>query len=194
MEVNRVLIVLFLLSSYLGKAQTDSISTSTRYYNTFMSGALVGCGDCNRGKDFTLSFTTFHGIVWKSGVRLAVGGGLDVYNDWRMIPVLLGITYDMQKRTQGFYIHLNSGYSFAQYLQEEPGEFVEIKDEGGFTVNPMLGYRVGLDKIRIYIQGGYKYQKAFTGIYYDSFWGSPYSIERKYELQRFVIQMGFGLH
>jgi hypothetical protein len=71
-------------------------------------------------------------------------------------------------------------------------EEADIRETGGFTVNPMIGYRIGVDRIRIYIQAGYKYQVADLDYEYPDWWGYSQS-SKHYEFNRFVIQLGFGL-
>ncbi|MCU0359008.1 MAG: hypothetical protein MUE95_15710 [Cyclobacteriaceae bacterium] len=194
----RSLCILFLVAAFssTGYAVPDSLKRSVAYYNTFTSGMMIGCGDCLRGKDLTATFSMSHGIVFPSGIRLAAGTGLDVYSEWRMIPLVAGFTWDKQKRSNGLYFHLNSGYAFGQYLRPDQGSFFREEERGGFTVNPMIGYRIGREKLRVYLQAGYKYQQAYYALHYDG--GRPgipsYSIERDYQLQRLVVQLGFGFN
>lgn len=171
-------------------AQTDSLTRKRNYFNSFFSGTLMGCGECNSGKDFTFSFITQHGVKFKSGIKLSGGTGLDVYDNWRIFPLVAGFTFDKEKRTNGLYFHVNTGYAFGHYLKVSPWETGEEIHKGGFTINPMLGYRIGNEKLRVYVQAGYKYQDASFSIDYTDF---GYGYSRDYNLKRFVLQMGFGL-
>jgi hypothetical protein len=175
-------------------AQTDSLAQKVRYYNSFMSGALIGCGPCINGKDFAFSFTTFHGLAWKSGIKLGAGAGLDMYADWRMVPVMVGFTFDEGRRKNAVYLQINTGYSFGKFLPVEEGSAPLLNDKGGFTVNPMVGFRMGNDVLRVYIQAGYKYQHALVNADYQQWWGWLYSYSREYDFNRFVVQLGFGLN
>ena len=192
MRTKGVWIGFFILCSLVVYPQADSLKKS-RYFNTFFSGALIGCGDCNSGKDFTLSFVTMHGIKFPTGIKLSAGAGLDVYSDWRLIPILIGFTIDKEQKPNGLFLHFNSGYSFGRYLNLNPYEQGELMQEGGFTINPMIGYRIGAEKIRLYVQIGYKYQHAYYRLDYANF-GYPYSYSRESNLNRFVVQMGFGIN
>lgn len=188
---NKVLTVLvFVLSVQLATAQTDSLKQNHRYFSTFLSGALIGCGNCSNGKDFTFSFVTMHGVEFKSGIKLAAGLGLDTYYDWRLFPVVIGITFDKETKPNAVYFHVNAGHAFGRYLLANPYEEDFITSRGGFTINPMVGFRIGNEKIRLYVQAGYKFQKASFTIDYSEF----YKYSRDYEMGRFVVQMGFGLN
>jgi hypothetical protein len=58
----------------------------------------------------------------------------------------------------------------------------------------MVGFRIGNDVLRVYIQAGYKYQHALVNVEYQQWWGWLYSYSREYDFNRFVVQLGFGLN
>ena len=63
-------------------AQSDSLQkVKPLYFNSFVTGALIGCGNCTSGKDFTLNFTTIHGMRVSPGIKVGIGLGMDVYSD-----------------------------------------------------------------------------------------------------------------
>jgi hypothetical protein len=186
------LVLLTALHIQIALAQTDSLRSRVNYFNMFASGALMGCGQCNNGKDFTLSITTVHGIGFKSGIKVSLGTGLDTYYNWRMIPLLAGFTLDKGVRQNSFFLQLNSGYSFGRFLEIESFDGVTLDQRGGFIFNPMVGYRIGNEKVRLYVLTGYKYQNA--RIDFSSMWGWPHSYSREYDLSRVVIQLGFGIN
>lgn len=189
---NVAIALLAVLCMNIGQAQPDSLKRQSKYYNMFASGAMIGCGQCNNGKDFTLSITTLHGIAFKSGIKVSVGTGLDTYYNWRMIPLLAGFTLDKGARQNAFLLHLNSGYSFGRFLEIESFDGVTLDQRGGFTFNPMVGYRIGNEKVRLYVLAGFKYQNA--RIDFASSWGWPNSYSREYDLSRVVFQLGFGIN
>jgi hypothetical protein len=185
----KVFIIVFLLLWQIGSAQTDTTKHTSRYYNTFFSGALIGCGDCIYANDLTFSFVTFHGIAFVSGSKLSAGAGIDVYSNWQMFPLLLAYTIDREKRSNAMYFHINSGYAFGRFLEVDPDNASGFSQRGGFIINPMIGYRMGNDRIRLYVQAGYKFQKA------SAMWGwVPTSFSREYDLNRLVVQLGFGFN
>lgn len=172
-------------------AQQDSVRQRVSYYNSFVAGTLIGCGECANGKDFTFSFLTLHGVKFPAGVKVALGAGMDVYNDWRLFPLVGSITIDRELRDNAVYVQLNSGYSWGRYIYPLENE-INLQQTGGFVVNPMIGYRVGRGKSRIYIQAGYKFQYANVSYTPAWWWGPPPTITREYDLSRVVVQMGFG--
>ncbi|HRJ28408.1 MAG TPA: hypothetical protein PLV21_11320 [Cyclobacteriaceae bacterium] len=172
-------------------AQQDSVRQRVSYYNSFVAGTLIGCGECANGKDFTFSFLTLHGIKFPTGVKIALGAGMDVYHDWRLFPLVGSITIDSELRDNAVYVQLNSGYSWGRYIYPLENE-IYLRQKGGFVVNPMIGYRVGRGKSRMYIQAGYKFQYANVSYTPAWWWGLPPTITREYDLSRVVVQMGFG--
>ncbi len=187
----KLILLVFAFHWQFGLAQRDSTKLTPHYFNTFLSGALLGCGDCINGKDLSFSFVTLHGIAFTSGIKLSAGAGVDVYSNWQMLPLLLGFTVDREQRFNAVYFHLNSGYSYGRYLALDPNTITGFSQKGGFTINPMIGYRIGKERIRLYIQAGYKYQQASTS-FSGSGWG--YSYNREYDLNRFLVQLGFGFN
>jgi hypothetical protein len=185
--------LLCLAGCHSGYAQTDSVQAKkVTYYNTFMSGVLIGCGTCNSGKDFTYSALTLHGLRVSPGVSVAVGLGMDVYSDWRLFPVVGSITFESKRKKNSVYVQVNAGHAWGRYLLSNPDWWGQERSaEGGFTINPMLGYRIGNEKIRIYIQAGYKHQLAYT---WDTYSGGMSETFRSYRLNRFVMQLGFGFN
>lgn len=185
-----ILILICVCWFYTGCAQTDSVKTKPQYFNMFTSGMLIGCGLCNNGKDFTLSFSTHHGLAFNSGVRLSIGTGIDTYHEWRMIPLVLGITLDKGEKPQGVYFHVNAGHAFGRFTSPNMYDRQFLHEQGGFTISPMFGYRIGNERIRLYVQAGYKFQR--TG--YQLKYADTYMYSRSFEMDRVVMQMGFGFN
>ncbi len=184
-------LLMLIVNSASGHA--DSIKRNVSYYNAFVTGTLIGCGECANGKDFTFSFLTLHGIKLHSGLKFAVGTGMDVYDDWRLFPLVGSITIDRELRNNAVYVQLNSGYSWGRYTHPLENE-INLRQTGGFVVNPMIGYRVGKGKSRIYLQAGYKLQYAKVNYTPAWWWGPPPTVTREYDLSRVVVQMGFGFN
>jgi hypothetical protein len=194
MENRWKVVLLFVFFVQSGFAQSDSVQRKAHYFNRFLSGTLIGCGLCNDGKDFTLSFTTLQGIAFPSGLKLSVGTGIQTYYDWRMIPVTGGVTIDKEQRPNSLFFQVHAGHSFGRYLLFEANDFVKTSSRGGFTINPMVGYRIGNEKVRLYMQAGYQFQRASTYIDYRGGWWGPSSSSRSVELSRVVVQVGFGFN
>src|SRR5688572_3967902 len=153
---------------------------------------MIGSSEDDEGKDFSVSFITIHGIKFNSGLKIGVGVGLDTYYDLKAYPILASITLDQVLEKHGFILQLNGGYSFVRYTRDPQFEEIDIDEEGGLMINPMFGYRLKVENMRIYVLAGYKYQVAELYYKYPDWWGSSES-SKHYELNRFVIQLGFGL-
>ena len=154
-------------------------------------------------KEVFFSFATTHGI--RLG-RLAVGlgTGLDAYGDWKVIPMFASASFDFARiKNDALFIQMNGGYGRAVYTGEDRmGVPAGIDNGGGKMFNPMLGYRIKADRFRIYVALGYKFQRnkyTYDYNYPEVFApdGTPYEYP-KYsvleDMQRFVVQMGFGWH
>jgi opacity protein-like surface antigen len=174
-------------------AQNDSIQGKVKYYNSFVSGVMIGSSEDADEKEFSVSFLTIHGIKFNSGIKVGVGVGLDTYYDLKVFPIIASITFDQELKKHGLFVQLNGGYSFVRYTKDHQSiEETEINERGGFTINPMVGYRISAENMRIYLLAGYKYQVAELHYKYPDWWGSSQS-SKQYEFNRFVIQLGFGL-
>ncbi|HEU5291839.1 MAG TPA: hypothetical protein VFU05_14415 [Cyclobacteriaceae bacterium] len=174
-------------------AQTDSLQKKIKYYNSFVSGIMTGSSEDADAKEFSVSFTTVHGVKFSPGIKAGIGVGIDTYYDLKVFPILLSVTIDEEKRKHGFFVQVNGGYSFARYTEREQDfEEIDVHAQGGFMINPMIGYRMIIENKRIYVLAGYKYQVASLNYDYPEWWGFAES-SKEYELNRFVIQLGFGL-
>jgi len=174
-------------------AQVDSLQKKVKYYNSFVSGVMIGSIEDADEKEFTISFTTIHGIKFNSGIKVGIGVGLDTYYGLKVFPIMASITLDQERKQHGLFVQLNGGYSFVRYTKDPQFyEEIDINEKGGIMINPMIGYRIKVENIRIYVQGGYKYQVAELHYEYPDWWGYSQS-SKHYELNRFVIQLGFGL-
>jgi hypothetical protein len=138
------------------------------------------------------SLSLVNGIKWKQW-HAGIGIGLDGYDDWRFFPVFTSLTLDLSKKGgNSVFLQLNTGYSFGQYVPLNNPGFDGYKDYGGFMMNPMIGYRVKVDKYSFCVSAGHKFQKASYGYTSNSSW-APWEYETKTKLNRFIIQMSFGL-
>lgn len=187
---NNIIVWLCLVPG-IAMAQVDSIQKKISYYNSFVSGVMIGSSEDADEKEISLSFTTTHGIKFNSGVKVGVGVGLDTYYNLKVFPLLLSLTFEGHKK-HGFFVQLNGGYSFVRYNDDQVFEEIDVVEQGGLIMNPMVGYQMKVENMRIYVQAGYKYQVAELHYKYPDWWGYSQSL-KEYELNRFVIQLGFGL-
>lgn len=191
----RYLFLFFLISPFL-QAQEPIESANPKkahYTNSFLSGGSVGGAEELWG----MSISTFHGIEVQRW-RFLVGVGLDGYYDWLTYPLMGSVSLDAIKGKKNgmLYFVINSGYALANKTQQM--EWVStFSDSGGMIFNPMIGYRVKVDRVTLYFQAGYKNQKVAYSYSYDyGGWGNvpgysnTFSVDQ--DLNRFVFQIGFG--
>lgn len=182
--------IIFILSNFLSYSQdtTSSVNTKILYTNSFSSGAMF-----NDEGNISGSLSVVNGIKWKQ-LRAGIGIGLDGYEDWRIIPVYASFTLDLTKKnTSAVFLQFNCGHSFGQYVPINNQGFDGYEDYGGLVINPMIGYRIVVGKNSFFVSAGHKFQKA--GYEYKSDNARyPYEFETKTKLNRFFIQLGFGLH
>lgn len=198
----RLFFLLFFLLTCQAVAQTDSVGHAgrkIRYWNNFLLGGLRG-----DHKEVFFSLATTHGV--RLG-RLAagLGAGLDAYGDWKVIPMFASASFDFARiKNDALFIQMNGGYGRAIYTGEDRiGVPVGVENGGGTMLNPMLGYRIKADRFRIYIAMGYKFQRNKYTYGYNYNPTSSFALYGPYEypkytvqedMQRFVVQMGFGWH
>ena len=190
----RILLFVFFGLCISARAQSDLDKTSkwkVIYYNNFLAGGLMG----ESGKGSGLTLSTTHGIRTN---RFSVGAGLgfDSYFDWKTVPVFGTIEFDFAKiKRNAFFLQFNAGYADAKRINRE--EWVtEYREYGGEMISYMLGYKMRAEKFSLYVLAGHKFQEAnysYNSQPWSSFYPPPtYAVEEN--MNRFVVQLGFGLH
>ncbi len=191
----RILLFILFIICISAHAQVDSSVPSKRkviYYNNFLAGGLLG----DSGKGSGLTFSTTHGIRIN---RFSVGAGFgfDSYFDWKTVPVFGTIEFDFAKiKRNAFFLQFNAGYADAKRINREEWTNVEYREYGGEMISFMLGYKIRAEKFSLYVLAGHKSQEAnysYNPQPWSSFSSPPnYSVEEN--MNRLVVQLGFGLH
>jgi hypothetical protein len=191
----RILFFILFIICISVHAQVDSGVPAKRkviYYNNFLAGGLLG--DSGYGSGLTLSTT--HGIRIN---RFSVGGGFgfDSYFDWKTVPVFGAVEFDFAKiKRNAFFLQFNAGYADARRINGEEWTNVEYREYGGVMTSFMLGYKIRAEKFSLYVLAGHKSQEAnysYNPQPWSSFSSPPnYSVEEN--MNRLVVQLGFGLH
>ncbi|HET6539077.1 MAG TPA: hypothetical protein VFG46_01260 [Chryseolinea sp.] len=190
----RILLFILFVICISAHAQVDSGVPSKRkviYYNNFLAGGLLGASGTGSG----LTLSTTHGIRinW---LTLGVGVGYDSYFDWKTVPVFGTIEADFAKvKRNAFFLQFNAGYADARRINREEW-ITDYKEYGGEMVSLMVGYKIRAEKFSMYVLAGHKFQEAnfsYNPQPWSSFSSPPnYSVEEN--MNRFVVQLGFGLH
>ena len=190
----RILLFFFLL--FVFRRVRNPIAGNTSkwkviYYNNFLAGGLMG----ESGKGSGLTLSTTHGIR-TNRFSVGAGFGFDSYFDWKTVPVFGTIEFDFAKiKRNAFFLQFNAGYADAKRINRE--EWVtEYREYGGEMISYMLGYKIRAEKFSLYVLAGHKFQEAnysYNPQPWSSFSSPPnYSVEEN--MNRFVVQLGFGLH
>lgn len=195
MQIKRQIIVfVFLLTTgpmYAQEATTETTQRPHRYFNVFQSGGLFG----EKGRDASVTFSTFHGVQLKK-VHLALGTGLDSYQQWRVVPAYVMVSVDLAHIKENFlYLSLAGGVGKAWYRKQNEWD-PDFDANRAISVSPAVGYRILADKWNINISAGYKWQRidySYTYNYWDSYYrGGESTVEQT--MERLVVQLGFGLN
>jgi hypothetical protein len=190
----RILLFILFVICISAHAQVDSGLPSKRkviYYNNFLAGGLLGASGTGSG----LTLSTTHGIRIN---RLSVGAGFgfDSYFDWKTVPVFGTVEFDFAKiKRNAFFLQFNAGYADAKRINREEW-ITEYREYGGVMTSFMLGYKIRAEKFSLYVLAGHKSQEAnysYNPQPWSSFASPPnYSVEEN--MNRLVVQLGFGLH
>src|SRR6267154_1561715 len=68
---------------------------SVVYFFAIQAGALVGCNDCSKGKEFTFSAATIQGVTIGRKFRTGIGLGFDSYQHWQTVPIYGMVSWDL---------------------------------------------------------------------------------------------------
>jgi hypothetical protein len=165
------------IKSIADKAEVSASAKKVNYFFNVQVGSLVGCNDCDNGKDFTFSAATVHGVSFGKKLRVGLGIGFDSYLNWQTLPLFGQASWDLigNKNRNALFLQLAYGWAhpwfvkssaYANYLTDP---FSSV--EGGRMINPQIGYRIKYYDLRIAFSVGYKYQsisyKVFNNIYCD---------------------------
>ena len=193
MRTSSTFVCLFLCVSCQLLAQSDTTSISKNkivYFNNFLAGGIFGKAESGSGPSLLMT----HGVRMN---RLAIGAGVgfDSYLDWKTLPVIGSIYFDFAKIKQNaLFILFSAGYSNAWRIKgEDP--ILDEHARGGEMINSMVGYRIKANQFSLYISAGHKFQqvqRSYNPTPWSSVPGSKVSVEEN--MNRMVIQIGFGLH
>jgi hypothetical protein len=189
------LLVYFACVSFFVAGQSVSSEPPKRkftYFNSFLAGALGG----ESGKGTGLSMSTTHGVRFKK-IALGAGVGLDSYMDWKTLPVFGSVSFDFARiKSNALFLQFNGGYAEAWLVRDEELWMPEYRDYGGTMVSSLIGYRITKEKFSVYMLAGHKFQRAHSA-YETEFWSSFSTQFKRFieeDMNRLVVQIGFGLH
>ena len=124
-----------------------------RFYNRTSISALTG--------ESSTGFSVNHTITYQFHRKLGVGLGFGVDNYYKedgydIFPVFMEIRSYLMQENRTPFIAMRGGYAFA-FTDEEIGQ---IEADGGWMINPTIGYRLSAEKFMVDIFAGIKIQKS----------------------------------
>ncbi len=141
-----------------------------RYYQSFSSGALIGCSSCNEEKQITYSASLVQGVTIYNRLRAGAGIGIDSYFGKQAIPLFGSISWDLigNLNKNAVVIQLNYGWA-KSWLDKSYREYGYTSITGGRMVNPQIGYRIKYGDLKISLMIGQKYQRITTHYEYPNY-------------------------
>ncbi len=147
------------------------------YFFAIQTGALVGCNDCSKGKEFTFSAATIQGITIGMKLRTGIGLGFDSYQNWQTLPVYGMVSWDLigNKNKNAVFVQMSYRWAHPWFVKE--GAYASYVTDpfssvsGGRMVNPQIGYRMSYYDLKLSIAVGYKFQQFHykkPGYYYPN--------------------------
>lgn len=190
------LLILFACITFGSVAQAVDVEPAPKkklkYFNSFLAGGLMG--ETGKGTGVTLS--TIHGVRLNR-VAFGAGVGFDSYFDWKTLPVFGSVSYDIGKvKSNALFVQFNAGYAEAWLVKDEEAWMPANRDYGGTMVSSLMGYRITKEKFSLYVMAGHKFQRAHSS-YESEPWSSfapLFSRRMEEDMNRLVVQIGFGLH
>jgi len=187
-------------SSHRVHSSTTLVSRKPEYFFNFQTGPLIGCGDCENGKDISFTTSIVNGITIEKKIRAGLGIGLDSYVGWKTMPLFGALSWDLfgSKNRNAFFLQLNYGLAKA-WIQKSNQGYGFDKAEGGRMICPQIGYRVKYHDLRISVSMGVKMQRTYSYYKYPNwilvngeYQQSIYSTTIKQDLNRLMFTMAVG--
>jgi len=145
--------------------ENERPSKFIEYFFNIQTGALVGCNDCGKGKEFTFSVATAQGMTIGNKFRAGIGIGFDSYQNWQTLPIYGTVSWDLigNKTKNALFIQMNYGWAHPWFVLDgfysnysyDPFSTVN----GGRMLNPQIGYRISYYNLKLSLIAGYKFQR-----------------------------------
>jgi len=174
------------------------------YFFNIQTGALVGCNDCNKGKEFTFSAATVQGVTIGNKFRTGIGIGFDSYQNWQTLPLFGMASWDLigNKTRNAVFIQMAYGWAHPWFVRD--GAYSNYSSDpfssvsGGRMINPQIGYRMKYYNLRLSMAIGYKFQrisydsKLYTYCPYCDFAPTASTAEITQDMNRVQLVMSVG--
>jgi len=159
------IILLFLRKKNKLKEGEERSSNRVEYFFNIQTGALIGCNECDKGKEFTFSAATVQGITIGKKFRTGIGLGFDSYQNWQTIPLYGMASWDLigNKTKNALFVQINYGWAHPWFVRD--GSYANYSSDpfsnvaGGRMLNPQIGYRIKYYNLKLSMAIGYKFQR-----------------------------------
>ncbi|KAA3438217.1 hypothetical protein [Rufibacter hautae] len=190
-----MLLSLLLMVSLTSSAQNNQVANST--FNGTTASSYVGMvevgylyqdnkNNAPNTADSSPTLILFNGYQFHRLFSLGATVGLDFYNQVLVSPVALGIRGTLLTTRVSPTFGVDAGYG-TTFLSDESDN---IKNKGGWMVNPTLGMRVLAGNNTAFLFNlGYKIQRATTTEPVP--WGNNMFITEKHSFKRLSARLGF---
>ncbi|UCG26992.1 MAG: hypothetical protein JSV24_08425 [Bacteroidales bacterium] len=150
-------------------------------------GVLAGKGEDT--KDAPFSIHTIYGYQFKTRLYCGAGLGMEFLNV-TYVPLFADFRYHFSSNNITPYIFIQMGYN--QPLENEDNDYYDVREKGGFLLNPGLGMRFIINpRTSIVMSVSYRYQELKSQVTY--YWPEETVIRYEY-LNRLGIRFGFNFH
>lgn len=178
------LVLLGLSFSFVASAQSENPPLRLNYFLSIHAGGLFGKDAPSFSTDLT------QGLRY-GRMRLGLGLGYDVYTEWRTMPLLASISWDVfHIRGNSFFTQLGGGYSWIRSPLVRDSRPVYFYDGPNPCLSGVAGYRIHSGKYDLYLSAGYKFQRIRYGAAQQ--WSSIQTRVRM-DIERMSVKIGFGI-
>lgn len=145
--------------------EDEGVVKLIEYFFNIQSGALVGCNDCGKGKEFTFGVATAQGMTIGNKFRAGIGIGFDSYQNWQTLPIYGMASWDLigNKTKNALFVQMNYGWAHPWFVRD--GSYSNYSYDpfsavnGGRMLNPQIGYRISYYSLKLSLMAGYKFQR-----------------------------------
>jgi hypothetical protein len=173
----------------------DSVSHSSgvRYFLAISNGLQSG----EKGTSITTTSALVQGVTYGKRIHAGIGIGFDTYAGWQTMPLFGQLTYDLGGKKNVVFAQVGYGWSHA-WTQRAPYT-LPTNDQGGKMFSAMIGYRIPMEDVKLFIMAGYKFQSTESVYDYSPlaavtypYGYQGYSQRTEQNFERLVIAIGFG--
>ena len=163
------------------------------FFSTLELGTLVeNSNPYGYYNGFGISLATINGYTFNPHFELGVGVGIDSYGYGNIsaAPFFLSVRGFMTRKRMAPFYFFNVGGSVV-WINSHDSFFDYEKTDGGWMIQPGLGYRYGTGKVGVSFSIGYKMQQARLAYSWEDWNGTGrVAVDEERTLYRFTMAIG----